>query len=232
MTRFVLVHGAWHGGWCWRRVARTLSEAGHEVWTPTLTGLGERSHLLHRDVGLATHVEDVAAVLRHEELDDVVLVGHSYGGLVVRGVADALPAAIRKVLLLDGWVCDDGESLHDRAPSWFSDMVDAAAVAQGDGWRIPVPPVDLLGVEAPEDRAWLEAHLTPQPYLSFVEPASLSGAVDDVPAAAIVCAPGSGLPFDDWAKAIGCTDVMTVDAGHDAMVVAPAAVAGLLESLA
>ena len=88
MTTYLLIHGAWHGGWCWKHVARLLRTAGHEVFTPTLTGLGERAHLLNPDVGLDTHVQDVLGVLEYEDVRDVVLVGHSYGGMVIAGVAE------------------------------------------------------------------------------------------------------------------------------------------------
>ncbi|MEA2679624.1 MAG: hypothetical protein QOK03_1346 [Candidatus Binataceae bacterium] len=91
MSTFVLVHGAWHGGWCYKPVARLLRNAGHEVYTPTLTGLGERSHLMSPTIDLATHVKDIVNVLRWEELSDVVLAGHSYGGMVITGVADLVP---------------------------------------------------------------------------------------------------------------------------------------------
>src|SRR5881409_3342030 len=101
MATFVLVHGGFHGGWCWKRVTPLLRAAGHEVYTPTLTGLGERAHLLTRDVGLATHVQDVINVLTYEELTDLLLVGHSYGGMVITGVAERLPARVRQLVYLD-----------------------------------------------------------------------------------------------------------------------------------
>lgn len=109
-TAFVLVHGAWHGGWCWRRVADWLTAAGHRVFCPTLTGLGERAHLLTRDVNMTTHIADVLALLESEELHDVVLVGHSYGGIVITGVAARAKARLRQLVYLDSAIVEDGES--------------------------------------------------------------------------------------------------------------------------
>ncbi|MGZ0244868.1 MAG: alpha/beta fold hydrolase, partial [Alphaproteobacteria bacterium] len=110
MASFVLVHGAWHGGWCWRDVRRVLEEHGHTVFTPTLTGLGERSHLLSPDIDLETHIADVINLLVWEELNDVILVGHSYGGMVITGVADQAKDRLRHIVYLDAFLPADGES--------------------------------------------------------------------------------------------------------------------------
>src|SRR5438128_128006 len=104
MATFVLVHGAWHGGWCWKRVTPLLRAAGHEVYATTLTGLGERVHLASPNVGLALHVQDVVGVLEYEDLRDVILVGHSYGGIVISGVADRVPERLRHLVYLDALV--------------------------------------------------------------------------------------------------------------------------------
>src|SRR5258705_1716413 len=112
-STYVLVHGAWHGGWCWKRVAPALRAAGHEVYTPTLTGLGERAHLANPAIDLATHISDVVNLLEAEELNEVVLLGHSYGGMVVTGVADRAPARLRRVIYLDAFLPEDGKSLLD-----------------------------------------------------------------------------------------------------------------------
>ena len=114
MANFVLVHGAWHGGWCWVRVAERLRRDGHFVVTPTLTGLGERAHLLNRDINLDTHITDIVAVLEAEELQDVVLCGHSYGGCVITGVADRVAERLRAVVYLDAFIPEDGQSLSVR----------------------------------------------------------------------------------------------------------------------
>src|SRR5512147_74848 len=106
---YVLVHGAWHGGWCWRRVADRLAAAGQRVFCPTLTGLGERAHLLTRQVNLSTHIADVVGLLEAEELSDVVLCGHSYGGMVITGVAARAKSRLRQLVYLDSAVIEDGE---------------------------------------------------------------------------------------------------------------------------
>src|SRR4030088_1629073 len=113
MTDYVLIHGAWHGSWCWARVRRLLAAGAHRVFTPTLTGVGERSHLLSRDVGLDTHVADVANLMIWENLRDIVLVGASYGGIVARHVADRMPVRIRSLVYLDAFVPENGKALFD-----------------------------------------------------------------------------------------------------------------------
>jgi len=117
LTTFVLADGAWHGGWCWRRVASLLRAAGHGVYTPTLTGLGERAHLVGRHVDLDTHIADVRGVLQCEELSNVVLCGHSYGGMVISGVAESAPNALRSLVYLDAFVPADGQCLLDFIPA-------------------------------------------------------------------------------------------------------------------
>jgi pimeloyl-ACP methyl ester carboxylesterase len=223
MADYVLVHGAWHGGWCWRRVAERLRAAGHRVFTPTLTGLAERAHLRRWDVGLHTHAEDIARMLRFEDLRDVILVGHSYGGFVVREAADQEAERVRRIVLLDAWIGRDGESIDSRAPDWFRDWVDSATE---DG-LIGVPPVASVGVTDDGDAAWLADMLTPQPRLTFSQATRLTGAVDDIPCQAVVCAPGGGVPFGQWASESGW-DPVVIESGHDAMITAPAEVARVL----
>ena len=131
MTTFVLVHGAW----CYKRVARLLRQAGHEVYTPTLTGLGERSHLMNREIDLDTHVKDIVGVILCEELSDVVLCGHSYAGMVITGVAEQIAAKIRSLVYLDAFVPENGKSLFDYSrPSRREQMRDDA-VQNGEGYK-------------------------------------------------------------------------------------------------
>ena len=169
MTTFVLIHGAWHGGWCWKKVSPILREAGHETYSPTLTGLGERSHLLSRDIDLNCHIQDVVNVLEYEGLKDVVLVGHSYAGMVITGVADRCPERLAQLVYLDAFAPQNGQS-----------ALDIIAAARGDGdssdegfppdmWLIPPPAADALGVTDPNDASWLEQHLTPHPLKTTAE---------------------------------------------------------------
>src|SRR5712692_286992 len=158
MTDFILIHGAWRGSWTWTRVRRLLAAAGHQVFTPTLTGLGERSHLLSRDVGLDTHVADVANLMIWESLRDIVLVGHSYGGAVVRHVADRMPDRIRSLIYLDAFVPENGKAVFDYLPdSGEGDR--KLAVAHGDGWRVPPRPASFFAVNA-ADAPWVDSQCT------------------------------------------------------------------------
>jgi pimeloyl-ACP methyl ester carboxylesterase len=127
MATFVLVHGAWHGSWCWKRVRKALQQQGHEVFTHTLTGVGERSHLLAESIDLQTHIMDVLNLIHWEELTDFVLCGHSYAGMVVSGVADRIPHHIRSLVFLDAFVPENGESLVDFAPISGDRLI--------DGWK-------------------------------------------------------------------------------------------------
>jgi pimeloyl-ACP methyl ester carboxylesterase len=223
MATYVLVHGAWHGGWCWREVAAALRTAGQRVYTPTLTGLGERVHLYSPGIGLRTHVDDIVNLLRYEDLHDVVLVGHSYGGFVVREAADQMPDRIARLTLIDCWAGHDGQSLHDRAPKFFLDWLDSVTA---DG-TIPAAPAAMVGVTAPEQVAWLEPLLTPHPRRTFADPTRLTGTVDAIPCRAVLCTPGGPMPFPQIAAEFGW-ETTVLDVGHDAMVTAPAALASNL----
>lgn len=227
MATYVLVHGAWHGGWCWRDVAALLRAEGHHVLTPTLTGLGERAAELRPDIGLSTHVDDVVEVLRSGDLREVVLVGHSYSGLVVREAADREPTRIGRLVLVDGWVGPDGASMDGLAPEFFRNWVDAATT---DG-LIAVPAPATMGVTEPDQVAWLEERLTPQPRRTFADPTRLTGAVDAVPGRAVLCVPAAPIPFREWAHELGYATV-ELESGHNAMVTAPSALAGLLQEVA
>src|SRR3954447_6789466 len=172
MATFVLVHGAWLGGWVWKEVAALLREAGHEVYTPTLTGLGERSHLANREIGLDTHICDVVQVLEYEDLWDVVLVGHSYGGMVITSVADCVPDRLAHLVYLDAFVPDDGQSLHDLVPTDGSTRDREMARREGDGWRIPLEEPWCMGTN--DVLRWMHPYPTDQPLRSFDQPLYLT----------------------------------------------------------
>src|ERR1700738_4289954 len=123
---FVLVHGAWHGGWCWRRVADRLRGSGHVVFTPTLTGLGERAHLLRSDIDVGTHIADVVNVIKWERLSDVVLCGHSYGGFIISAVAEQMAAAIRSIAFLDAFLPNDGDTTQNLTSAAVQDAIGGA----------------------------------------------------------------------------------------------------------
>lgn len=142
MATYVFVHGGWDGGWAWRAVARRLQSAGHEVFTPSLTGSGERAHLATPEVDLNTHITDVVNVLQYEKLEAVILAANSYGGMVITGVAEQAPERIRELIYLDAFIPEDGESLADIAGPEIMGYMDQAAAAYGDGWKIPHDPPD------------------------------------------------------------------------------------------
>lgn len=191
MATFVLVPGAWLGGWCWKYVASPLRSAGHDVYTPTLTGLGEREHLAHPEVDLETHITDVANVLEYEELTDVILVGHSYAGLVVTGVVDRAPERIAHVVYLDAMtpMGDQPTSVFDLGPSEYREMVEAEADEHGDGWRWPMPDDPDGWVDISEsDARWLHSKAVPQPVETFSQPVAVkSSAAIDLPSTYVLC---------------------------------------------
>jgi pimeloyl-ACP methyl ester carboxylesterase len=227
---FVLVHGAWHGGWCWRRVARLLREAGHEVFTPTLTGFGERAHLLGADIGPDTLVQDVVAVLENEELTDVVLVGHSFGALVALAVAERVPSRVRRIVLLDGLVVEAGEPAFAGLPPGSAAARTAAADATG-GMAFPPPGSAAFGLTDPEDIAWADRRLTPHPLRTYAEPFPLHAPLGAGRPVTYVCCTDPAYPAVHSAHAIAHREgwaVRELAAGHDAMISAPAATAELL----
>jgi pimeloyl-ACP methyl ester carboxylesterase len=189
MATFVIVHGGWGGGWEWTPVARRLRADGHEVLTPTLTGLGERAHL-GSDVGLSDHIDDVLAVFRFEELRDVVLCGQSYGGMVVTGVADRIPGAIRLLAYLDAFVPDDGQAVKDLVTGEFRDAV--VQLEEGGEGAFPYPeelwpPEGLLPEQT---RSRYIARMLPHPLRTMTEPVRLSGKVEGLPRAFVRCTGG------------------------------------------
>lgn len=175
MATFVLVHGAWGGSWVWVRLARILRAAGHDVFTPSLTGLGERSHLLSPGVDLSTHVTDVLNVLRYERLSEIVLVGHSYGGMVVTAAADAAAERVRALVYLDAFVPNNGDSLLGLLPTEARAAMLASAEREGEGWKVPPLPPERMGMTDPEEIAWIKPLRGPQPLRSFTQPVALRG---------------------------------------------------------
>ena len=227
----VLVHGAWHGGWCWERVAPLLRAAGHSVYTPTLTGLAERAKLLNRETGLTTHIADIVLLLEEHGLRRVTLVGHSYGGMVISGAAAALPERIERLVYLDAFVPRAGDSVMTLLPLQRASHYAETAVHAGEGWRIPAPPAFGLGVTAPDDAAWLEARLTDHPLLAFTQP--LAGdppSPHEVACRYLRCNPGSP-SFASVAAQLQSDpawEYQELATGHDAMITMPEGLADLI----
>ena len=174
---FVLVHGTSHGGWCWVRVADRLRAQGHRVFTPTLTGLGERSHLMSTDIDLDTHISDVVNVIKWEGLQDVVLCGHSYGGWVISGVAEQVADRIGSIVYLDAFMPEDGQRGIDSQSPGSRDAVLAASKA-GDASR-PAGSASRYGLRG-ADLDWVDSLLTPQPVGVSLQPIKLTGARDRI----------------------------------------------------
>ena len=180
MAAFVLVPGAWIGGWAWQVVAQHLRQAGHDVYPVTLTGLGERVHLARAEVDLETHILDVLNLMQYEELRDVVLVGHSYGGVVVTGVADRAPERLSHLVYVDTGPLADGESMLTFEGEG-ADRLRQIVREKGDGWRLPFPGFEGLGpppmVEGlgHDERTLLERKATAQPFRTYDQPLRLKG---------------------------------------------------------
>ena len=226
---FILVHGAWHGGWCWRRVADRLRGGGHTVFTPTLTGLGERSHLLRAGIGLDTHIADVVNAITWECLGDVVLCGHSYGGFIISGVAEKIAPAIRSIVFLDAFMPRDGDSVRELTGPAVREAIDAA-LQRGDLGIAPRS-AEAFGVN-PADRAWVDRLCVPQPIATVTDKIRLTGAVDRIGRRAYVRAASYANPGFD--RALGAVKsnpawrTYEVACGHDVMVDAPARLCEIL----
>ncbi len=236
MANFVLVHGAWHGGWCWRRVADRLAAAGHRVFCPTLTGLGERAHLLTPAVGLDTHIEDVVGLLEAEELTDVVLVGHSYAGIVITGVADRAKARLRRLVYLDSAVVEDGHAWSGHALPEIAAERRRLAQQSSGGLSMPVPKAEVFGLRDAGDLAWVQRRLTPHPFRPFDQTMHWQHPVGNgVPKTYVECvdpAYANLAAVRDRYRGQPGWPFVTLKAGHDAMVSAPEETARLFLELA
>jgi pimeloyl-ACP methyl ester carboxylesterase len=221
-TTFVLVHGAWGGGWQWRRVADRLRSRGHVVFAPTLTGVGERVHQLNPGGDLSLHVADVLGVIKYEGLDDIVLVGHSYGGFVISGVTEAIRGKIRSIVFLDAFVPNDGEALVDIVQPAVQEIIRGA---QGRGAGT-VPIRDAAAFRMNEkDRAWADSLANPQPIGTFLEKIRLTGARDRIANKTYIRAVGyPNVSFDQFytrTKADPSWRTYEVNCGHHVMIDEP-----------
>jgi pimeloyl-ACP methyl ester carboxylesterase len=234
---FLLVHGAWHGGWCWRFVVDRLVGRGHRVFAPTLTGLGERRHLVEAATSLDVSINDIENLIEAEELSNVILVGHSFGGLVASGVADRMPQAIRSLVLLDSLLVENGQAAFDVLPkSIVEERMDSVKTS---GQHLAMPVNGLKGTGIPDDHPladWVRRRLTPHPLATYTTPLALKHPLGNgLPRTYVHCANPS---YDTLAavrehiKTLPGWSWETIDTGHDAMVLAPDLLADLLERLA
>lgn len=219
MATLVLIHGAWGGGLIWRGIAQALRKAGHEVYTPTLTGLGDRRHLLRRDIDLGTHIQDVLGLIEYEDLADIVLVGHSYGGMVVSGVADAVPSKIASLVYLDAFVPENGRALFDLLPPGAP----KADPMPGEEWLAAPLPAGTFGELSKQAREFSERKTSPHPIACFTQPLTITAGIDRIKRKTyIYCnnpAPTTFTPFYDKLKAkqdwivhtLPCTHIAQMD---------------------
>lgn len=227
MATFVLVHGAWGGGWCWKPIVGRLREHGHTVYTPTLTGVGERSHLMGPDIDLDTQITDVVNVMKWEDLTDVVLCGHSYGGMVISGVAEQMESAISSIIYLDAFLPDDGKSLADYVDPGQTAM--HRKLAQ-EGRAEPFP----AAIFDPNDTALaaIAKKLTPHPAKCFVQPVKQTGARDRIAKKTYVYASNWQGPFKQFRDRLASDSswrVIDVDCGHMVMMELPDRTIEILE---
>ncbi len=237
MATYVLVHGGGHGGWCYQRVSPMLRTAGHDVYAPTMTGVGERSHLLSQHVDLEMHIRDIAAVLHFEDLQDVILVGHSYGGMVITGVADRASDRVGRLVYLDAATPINGQSLVDVAGPIIEAVRPDGQVVDGvELVLLPSPDAGTLyGVNDPADLRWMAERLTGHPWSCFAQRLELSNepALWAIPQYHVVCT--STLATRDpeqmaTARALG--RLWDIDTGHDLMLTEPRKVADALLEVA
>jgi pimeloyl-ACP methyl ester carboxylesterase len=230
---FVLVHGAWHGAWCWRRVADLLEAKGNKVFVPTMTGLADKSHLLDAKVNLTTHITDIVNLIKWEDLKGFTLVGHSYAGYIVSGVAEQMQSSIGALVFLDAFVPENGDSLAAGASK---PVKDALAVAK-EKKEIALRPVPAKVFRVNEkDQAWVDAKCTPHPIASMEEAIKLTGAREQVANKTYIRAKGyPSIPFDAAlakVKAAKGWKTFEMTAGHDAMVDQPKELTDILLQVA
>jgi pimeloyl-ACP methyl ester carboxylesterase len=218
MATFLVAHGAWSAGWAWKKMRPLMRAAGHEFWTPTYTGLGERAHLANPDVGLEAHIQDIVAVLESEDLRDVYLIGHSYGGMVATGVADRARDRIKHIIYVDAFAPKDGQSAFDLQQPESAAQRRASAK---DGWQLPTGP--MPPDTSPEDAAWATPRRKPQPIKTFEEKLKLSSE-PTAPRTYIYAKrarPDDGFrPFLERAKREGWRSY-EIDASHNPHITAP-----------
>jgi pimeloyl-ACP methyl ester carboxylesterase len=229
MSTFVLIHGAWHGGWCWRAVRGLLEKSGHQVHAPSLTGLGERKHLARADIDLDTHIQDIVSILEVEDLKEVILVGHSYGGMVVTGAADRAPARIARLVYLDAFVPENGKCALDYV------VPERAARMREEGEKagsITPPPLSLWGLTKPEHIDFVKPREVRHPYRTMAQPIKLSGNTEKIPKTFIYCASPATGSFDQFAAMYRNDPAWKfheLPTGHDAMILMPERVAQILQ---
>lgn len=215
---FVLVHGAWHGGWCWDKLTPLLESEGHQVFTPTLTGLGERSHLLTTQTDLITHVQDIVNVLEYENLSDVILVGHSYAGMVISGVAEKAAKRLRQLIYLDAYLPENGKTVNDYNKAGAS----SAEVENSNRLPVCCTP-QVFGVTNNEDIKWMSSRLGDHPFKTLTQSLQLTSDNDKQPKKTFIQLTewSQFVEASERAKSKGFGYHKFLSGGHDAMISKP-----------
>lgn len=239
MATFVLVHGAGHGGWCYQRVARLLRAQGHEVHAPSLTGLGDRAHLLTSETTLSTHIEDVVRLIEMEDLSEVILAGHSYGGMVITGAAGRIADRIAHLVFLDAAIPADGEALEDSSPAVREGIKSESRMVDGVELVLwPDMPVAraIYGVTDEADWAWMLERLRPHPWKCFEEKLVVADAkgLARIPRTIINCPStlATRARNENIDRYFAGENVWELETGHDLMITEPEKTAELLSRLA
>lgn len=235
MATFVLVHGSFRGAWCWEGVATRLEAVGHTVLRPTLAGLGERAHLRDPMPTLETWIEDVARVIRLETTEPVVLVGHSFAGMIVGAVADRMPERLRHLVYLEAQILESGESPLMRAPRLIEAYRRKAIASGTPGW-VPAPPPSALDIADADLAHSVAARLTPQPLSVYEDAVELAHPLGNgLPATYVACTDPPYPTLESARERARCMpswDYIEIATGHDLMLTKPDAVAALLSKLA
>lgn len=231
---FVLVHGAWHGGWCWQKVSEKLRAEGNLVYTPTMSGLGEHKNTLNSNIDLDTHITDIVNLIVMEDLHHVILVGHSYGGAVIAGVADRIPERLEKLVFLDALLVENGQSAFSVNPYESQEIFKKSALDFDNGLSIPSPSSEWFGLKDSSAVKWTNDRLTNHPYKTFTQPLTLKHPYgNNLPLIYIACT-NPELPvleqFAEKTKNSKAWKYHELKTGHDAMISMPSELAALLLS--
>jgi pimeloyl-ACP methyl ester carboxylesterase len=226
----VLVHGSCHGGWCWNKLIPFLNGCGCDTHAPTLTGLGERSHLLFENINLSTHIKDIVQVLEYQNLRDVTLIGHSYGGMVIGGVAEMMPDRIKSMAFLDAYIPQDGKSAFDLVPGLRDVYRQRSLQDKGKEWLVRSYTPEEFGVTIPADASWMKSRLCPMPFHTHNEPLTIQNDKSRE-------LPKTYITFTDFGESMfkslgsekaGAWNYLELRGGHDAMITAPKELSELL----
>ena len=221
IATYVLIHGSWHASWCWSRLSPKLERLGHQVIAPTLLGLGELAHLASPQTGLTAHIRQIELLMQEEEVSDAILVGHSYGGMILTGVAELAPERISALVYLDAVIPEHGQSCFDLMPGVESEFR-AAAIANGCEWLVPPMSAEELGVTDPKDAKWVNEMLTPMPMMTHVEKvAAESDRARSLLRSYILCESFGFQHFAELARTMEFHRVASIDSGHDVQLTQP-----------